>query len=395
MGEGPSPLAGPALRAGVWLRVLLGCLLAGATTASAVAQGTNPPGAKSSRGFTYLHDEVRDVPLSIHVLKIERSCKDLQLDTTLGWGTNLGMSIVSEQMRRLPRSLGRPVAAINGDFYYTSWRYPGDPMGLQIAHGQLISAPAEDRACFWVDANDQLWLTNVQPRFHVTWPDGKTTPFGLNEERDSDMAVLYTAVVGPSTRTIGGSELVLERHGTNAWLPLRIGQTYTARVREVRAAANTSLSADTLVLSFGPRLAASLPKVQAGAVLQLSTATVPDLAGAKTGLGGGPTILRNGTAVGAREAFFSRNPRTAVGWSKDHFFMLVVDGRQGGLSVGMTLGELARYFLKLGCRDALNLDGGGSTTFWLLGNVVNSPSQGHQRPAANTLVLLQKEAAAH
>ena len=56
----------------------------------------------------------------------------------------------------------------------------------------------------------------------------------------------------------------------------------------------------------------------------------------------------------------------------------------------MTFAELADYMLKLGCTDALNLDGGGSVTMWLVGNVVNSPSQGRERPAANALVLVQK-----
>jgi exopolysaccharide biosynthesis protein len=56
----------------------------------------------------------------------------------------------------------------------------------------------------------------------------------------------------------------------------------------------------------------------------------------------------------------------------------------------MTYSEIAEYMLKLGCQEALNLDGGGSATFWVLGQVINSPSQGKPRGVANGLVLIQK-----
>ena len=68
-------------------------------------------------------------------------------------------------------------------------------------------------------------------------------------------------------------------------------------------------------------------------------------------------------------------------------FLVQVDGRQSDLSVGMTFPELADYLVKLGCQNAVNLDGGGSATLWALGQVVNSPSEGQQRPGANSLVV--------
>ena len=56
------------------------------------------------------------------------------------------------------------------------------------------------------------------------------------------------------------------------------------------------------------------------------------------------------------------------------FLMMTVDGRQPGVSVGMSLQELAEYLFSLGAVDAMNLDGGGSTTMFLDGKVVNTPS---------------------
>jgi exopolysaccharide biosynthesis protein len=57
----------------------------------------------------------------------------------------------------------------------------------------------------------------------------------------------------------------------------------------------------------------------------------------------------------------------------------------------MTLPELADFMHKLGCTEAMNLDGGGSTTFWLNGKVMNSPSDGHERHIANGLILVKKK----
>ena len=316
------------------------------------------PPEKPVRGYTYLHDEVPSVPWSIHVVKFDRCRKDFFLDTALGLGTNFGMTVVSEQIKTLPPMPGKAVVAVNGDFFNSSANYPGDPMGIQITRGELVSTAIPDRACFWLDAAGEPHRTNVLSLMKVIWPDGKATSLGLNEERDADAAVLFTSVVGNSTRTSGGRELVLERNGTNAWLPLQVGRTYSARVRSANAVGNSPLTRETLVLSIGPKLLACAANVTTGAVVQIATTTSPDLTGALTAIGGGPTLVSGSSVIALRESK-GRNPRTAIGWNKSSFWMVVVDGRQGGLSVGMTLTELANYMLKLGCQEALNLDGGG------------------------------------
>jgi exopolysaccharide biosynthesis protein len=71
----------------------------------------------------------------------------------------------------------------------------------------------------------------------------------------------------------------------------------------------------------------------------------------------------------------ARHPRTAVGVRADGRILLVtVDGRQPELSVGMTIAELATLLIELGAVEAVNMDGGGSTTMVVRGRVVNSPS---------------------
>lgn len=68
------------------------------------------------------------------------------------------------------------------------------------------------------------------------------------------------------------------------------------------------------------------------------------------------------------------NPRTGIGIiSNNHFVFVVVDGRSTGYSRGMTLTEFAQVFKDLGCTQAYNIDGGGSSTMYFMGRVVNNP----------------------
>jgi hypothetical protein len=357
----------------------------------AIASSSVLAGAeRSGRGFTYKHDEDPAKPWSIHIVKVQRSSPELELQTTLGLGTKFGLTTLSEQIKTLPPGTGRAVAGINGDYYRTENPYIGDPKGLQIVRGEVVSGPAE-WTCFWIDGAGEPHMTNVLSRFEVTWPNGQKLPFGLNEERTAGTAVLFTSAIGTSTRTSGGTEIVLGRHGTNTWLPLKPGQTFMAEVREVREAGDTPVTKDQAVLSIGSQALSRLSAVNPGTVLQLSTATVPDLNGASTAIGGGPALVRAGKVIGGRNDANVRHPRAAVGWNKDFFFLVEVDGRQRNLSVGMTVPELSEYLIKLGCQEAMSLDGGGSATFWVYGQVMNSPSEGRERGMANALVVVQKE----
>ena len=366
---------------------LLFLWFAASATGIADTSVTNRPPKRES-GWFYIHDEVPKVPWSIHILRIERSHRELEFCTTLGQGRTLGMSTVSEQIKSLAPELGQPIAAINGDFYNKHEGYPGDPRDLQIHQGELVSSPA-GHACFWIDAAGNPQMTNIVSRLRVIWPDGTATPLGLNEARPNDGAVLYTSAMGTSTHTSDGIEMILASATNSAWLPLQAGRLYRAVVREVRRAGDTRLSVNSPVLSIGPDLASRLPQSGQHTILRIATETVPDLTGVKTAVGGGPTLVRDGNAM-EWHGFQMRHPRTAIGWNRDFIFMVEVDGRQSDLSVGMTLPELAAYMIKLGCEQAINLDGGGSATLWVCGNVMNSPSEGQERPGANALVLVQR-----
>jgi hypothetical protein len=338
-------------------------------------------------GLEYVHHRIGEGPWSIHVVRVDRSAVRFRFLSTLARDQVYGLATVSQQAASLRDA--RPVAAVNGDFFVIRpGPYQGDPLGLHIVRGELISSPRGES--FWIDGEGRPCLGQVTAQFRAVGPDAVSVPFALNQERGDDEAVLYTPAVGESTRTNGGLELVLEKAGEGAWLPLRPGASFRARVASVMEGGNAELTPATMVLSIGPTLAARLPAKAPGSVLTLSLQTVPDLTGTLTAVGGGPILLKAGESP-EWSAPLPRHPRTAMGWNREQFVLVVVDGRQEGLSVGMTYPELASLMRRLGCEYAVNLDGGGSSTLWLDGHVMNSPSDGRERPVANSLVVIATE----
>jgi len=116
--------------------------------------------------------------------------------------------------------------------------------------------------------------------------------------------------------------------------------------------------------------------------------TIPAGAGIEQAVGGHPRIVNAGAAIPDFAGnCLERHPRTAAGFSADRqtLILAVVDGRSGS-SVGMTCAQLASLMVGLGAHDAINLDGGGSSTMWLSDRgVVNVPSDGSQRVVRNHL----------
>lgn len=380
---------------------VVGPLVGGLAGWLASAGGSIPMPPDLVPGLSYTNIRVREMPWSIHVVRVDRSNSLLEVRSTHARGGVGAVSTLAEQLRALRTEDCQPVAGINGDFYARDGSaYTGDPRGLQIVEGEVISAPSSG-AVFWVDAQGQFHLDTVTSRFSVTWPDGTSMPLGLNEARRAT-AVLYTPAMGPSTFTRDGYEWVLEPAGEGPWLPLQVGLSYTAKVRQMRRTGDTPLSRDIMVLSVDPDLVPRMPRAGPDTVLKLFTGTTPDLRGARTAIGGGPILISNGRVQPIRipplwgqfayeyRSMRERHPRSAIGWNARYFYLIQVDGRQPGLSIGMTLEELANFALRrLGCTELMNLDGGVSSTLWAVGRVRNNPCMG-ERPIANGLAVVRR-----
>src|ERR1035437_4526385 len=262
-----------------------------ASVAATLAKPEIPP------EIDYTNALVAEVPWSIQIVKIGRGKGSYEIQCRHAGGGALGLNTLSEQVAAAETEQSESVAAINGGFYlrdYTQTNaYTGCPRGLQIVAGEVLSAP-DGNACLWLDYSGQPHVENVASHFEITWPDGRITPFGLNGPRTNDAIELYTPADGASTHTSGGRELVLEPPPGGPWLPLRMERDYPARVREIRAAGNTSLSSNSMVPSLSPAIMEQFQGVTTGAGLQISTRSLPNLLNAKNAISGGPVVLRNG-----------------------------------------------------------------------------------------------------
>ena len=121
----------------------------------------------------------------------------------------------------------------------------------------------------------------------------------------------------------------------------------------------------------------------------------PEWEGVNHIISGGPYLVKNNEiyvdmTAQKLSAIGGRNPRTAIGYTKDnHLIMLTADGREGS-SIGLTLMELANLMKEFGCVNAMNLDGGGSTVMYVNGSVVNRPQMQGGIPLSHTLTVTQK-----
>ncbi|MHB9106532.1 MAG: phosphodiester glycosidase family protein [Armatimonadota bacterium] len=345
-------------------------------------------------GVSYQH--LSDpAPWSIHVVSFDLSQRGLGMLATVGKSVQ-GSETVPGMVTGLSHRWGVPVAAVNGDYfeYLTEPRFRGTLQGLCIADGELLSGSAG--STFWIDAKKQPHLDKVQAIFTLTWPNGKNVPFGLNcstsdyksEVRAADV-VLYTPAFGPSTNTEGGYEYLLEPVDTHRWLPLRAGIQLQARVKEMHTTGNMAIPAGAMVLSIARNATDRIPALQPGETIAITTSFTPDLSNATAAVSGDPLLMAKGQIVPGLDNT-NRAPRTAVGFNGTRCWLVVVDGRQPELSVGMSHHELAELMQHLGCTDAVNLDGGGSSTLWYQGKVMNAPSDKRLRPVGNALVLSHK-----
>lgn len=275
------------------------------------------------------------------------------------------------------------LAAVNAGFFNIN---NGEPVGLLKVAGELVSDTpiAKGAVAIWSPADGRTTLAfdqvsaRVELHFEIGGKSVVLPVDGVDTTRARGKVMLYSPKYHADTDTAGnGVEWVLS------------GQPLTV-VSVRRDVGSTPIPADGLVLSFGGlELPAPLDSLVPGVsvdVRRIWTA-VHGLASARLEsadhvVNGAGLLRRGGVAITNWEverfsgtAFVqSRHPRTMVGVDRSGYVWLaVVDGRQE-TSVGMTFSDLQRLADRLELTDALNLDGGGSTTMVVRGKIVNRPS---------------------
>ena len=279
------------------------------------------------------------------------------------------------------------LAGVNGGYFAPT---TGDPIGLLIQGGEWVRFPYQSRTSLLISRSGQLAMSRYGCRAVVTVGPHSLPVGGLNEWLRGDGVKLLTRRWGPSW-TPGPGQMCLQVRGGAV---TQITPPSTGPGPEVPIPDD-----GFLIAAQGAGAHALLASVGVGARVGFQAGLEPALEGVWDGLGGGPAILRGGQWVdsGAAEGFGSditsgRNPRTAIGiTARGELLLLVVDGRRPGYSVGMTLAEVAALLARLGAVDAMVLDSGGSSTMFFDGRVVNSPSDGAERPIPNALLLVPSD----
>jgi len=331
-------------------------------------------------------------PWFINVLEVDRRQSNLQFKTVKAGRGLHGLARTSVMAAAVDAERRRVVAAINGDFFDTT----GMPINLQVTQGRMLRGPSPHSVVAFTDRGMPL-IEILSASYRVRTRDGTWRDMqGFNRSRLTDETILFTSDFGASTSTNKyGSEAILRLLS-----PLAINDTLRAVVRDRRSAAGNAPLADSLIVVSGHGAALRWldSRVAVGDTLLLVCSLSPARGRIVEALGGLPRLLRAGKVAvetdreGGKHFSEVRHPRTAIGFSADSskVFLVTVDGRQEH-SLGMTLYELADFMHSLGCAEALNLDGGGSTTMVVRGKIVNHPSDATgERPVGNALLLISR-----
>jgi len=319
-------------------------------------------------------------PVSIWVLRLDPKRVDLQ--AALSNDEIMGVETVAGIAER-----HKPIAAINAGFFLPN----GDPAGVMTIDGRLVSDTRRPRGAVGISRDEagvklvfarlkataSLVLQNNSPQIDGG-PVMYTVPIdGIDTTRIRGRLMLFTPSYHADTDTAkGGLEWVIDRQRGRL-------------ISGPNPGGKTRIPPGGFVLSFGgEKVPERLQSLGRSTRVRLDISYEPAEGDPESWLlaqdivGGAGLLIRDGRDVEdwSIERFNqgfaeNRHPRTMIGTSADNTIWLVtVDGRQPELSVGMTLLELRALAHRLGLVNALNLDGGGSTTMWVRGEVVNRPS---------------------
>lgn len=331
-------------------------------------------------GLTLSCERLPDAPWEVRALRLDRQTPTLSLDTALGMGKLKGVEKLSRIIAR-ETTLGAPVvAAVNADFFVMAPApTAGLVCGMTVRRGELVSTGRGLPAFLRLpDGTPRIGVFDT--RLTIRTPTADVVLGGLNQVPVKDAVCAYTPLYGfPQTDCVvvklAGAPL-----STNGVWQGKISEIVTGKATREAGAGEVLLHADGTAV---PTLAGL--KLDDPIKVRVST---PALTGTVAmAAGGNQILLRAGAIVPQATPNAPRHPRTAVGFNDREIIFVTVDGRQAGWSVGMTYTELAELMLRYGCTEALNLDGGGSTTCWAGGKVVNQPSGGVERQIADAILV--------
>lgn len=329
-------------------------------------------------------------PWEINLLRVDLKQVELRIVHALDEG--VGLETTSSIASRYGAT-----AAVNAGFFRTSDTYRGEPSGILAMNRKLISDPIEGRAAVGLiksSAGTEILFGHLKFFGYVESDLGRRCVIGgLNRPRGAGELIIYTPEFHRTTLTTpNGVEVIVRKN--------KITRIHDGKGSSVIPPGGFVISGSGRAREW------VLSNLRAGSLVRFRSQLVP-VEREKTELwkrasyivGGGPQLIKEGrVAIEPEEEriaakFISdRHPRTAIARLKDGRLLLAtVDGRQPGRSVGMSLPELAGLLLEYGVLEAINLDGGGSTTMVVNGKLVNSPSDPTgERPVSDAILILPR-----
>jgi len=344
----------------------------------------------------------------LYVAEMSRGAPALHFEVALANAQVLGKETVRAMAhRRTQRGDRRVVVAVNGGFGVLGdlRGYGGVLENLHIQDGELITQPTDSEACFGVTEAGAFRSWPVEMKAAVAI-GAHTLPLGcVNQRRlDGCQITLYTPRMGESTRTNRrrGKEIIID----TLRMPLTANYAQAYSVSGVVSDGNSLIPKEGVILWISSRVKTpGISQFRSGAkgTLMLSLSP-PQWNEARHAIGGRLRLLKAGkinqTLVemhhaekrhtpGKRASVLnlSHEPRTALGYNADTLFLVVADGRQPKYSTGLTLYELASILIELGATEAINLDGGSSSTFVVNDAVINRPSGQREREVLNAVFI--------
>ena len=343
-------------------------------------------------------------PQVVHVLDVDRArCWTLSARKA-GRGA-VGRAGTLALVRGLADSSGREVVGgVNADFFL--FAPPGVPVGPHVENGVLVAGPVA-RPAFALDSAGAPIVGVLRVVGQVVARGDSLTLASWNRTASAGLA-LFDAAWGARTDSVPGRVLVRVRI-VQPLQPLARG-ALAGVVASIDTGSVAAIGADDVVLAVGPQAPVALrarvrERLTVGDTVRVRRALGP--VAPRTAVGGLPVLVRGGAIdpqvdSAGNAGFRGVNPRTAVGVADAGRRLLLVtaDGRQPGRSIGMSLRDLATLFRTMGAHDAINLDGGGSTTMVVRGGptgfrIANTPSDSAgERPVANALAVVADRCAA-
>lgn len=321
---------------------------------------------------------------------------NLQVRAVKGQDRYSGGEVVSSMAKRSSDKTGDLYfSGVNADFFSSS-----GPIGRVVVDGEIYKAGGVDSWASFGISDDNMPVIGAQNEIicKLKAGDAEYSIVKINSARAENDLVLYSAKGGTTTNTNAyGTEIALAPVDGSTALLGRISKMKVVSAPEVNKG-SMAIPNGGFVLSGHGTSAPIVAGLTEGQEVEVATLVKYDELYCPTVtqmVGGLPVILKDNQVLETQNALdhlTGNHPRTAIGFNREkQLVQMVVDGRSA-ISSGCTSKELAEFMQLVGCTEALNFDGGGSSTMYCgpyLG-VQNDPSDGKERAVTDGLFLVTK-----